>query len=451
MAKEEDRIKRKNKVNPSKKEKVSKGKGVGKIPKEKNPEAKNIRQAKKEKVDLTPTPSTEQKENPVDAKKPLTKEEKEKIKKEIFKKAEVFKKELLKKYKDLVKTVFVFGSYLRDDFTKESDLDILILLDDTKMLITPEFKNRVTQDAYEIAKKTDPLLHVQPAWTVTEFWDMVRLSHPLLHTVLRDGWALYDEGFFIPIKKLLERGKIPATIEAVEMLIASAPQKIERAKSVKLYQVTEDCYGAMLNSSQAVLMYLGKPVPDPKNTPKAVKEYLVDTKILSAKYYTMLEAVIKFRKDVEHKHVKDITGAEVDKWLAKAEDYSKEMEKIYMNLQNQKKKGIVDRNYEVLLKSTIFALKKMDKLPPDPQNLPQAIKAHLIDKNYLPKSYLETFNKVVGMKKVAETDISKISERDVELTRSYVKKFVDILDRIIADSEAKTQPPATAPKRMPEE
>jgi hypothetical protein len=125
-----------------------------------------------------------------------------------------------------------------------------------------------------------------------------------------------------------------------------------------------------------------------------------------------------------------------------------------MNLQNQKKKGIVDRNYEVLLKSTIFALKKMDKLPPDPQNLPQAIKVHLIDKNYLPKSYLDTFNKVVGMKKAAEEDVSKVSERDVELTRSYVKKFVDILDKIIADSEAKSNPlmaPPTAPKRMPEE
>jgi predicted nucleotidyltransferase/uncharacterized protein YutE (UPF0331/DUF86 family) len=447
MAKEENRAKGKNKIHPSKKKETSKGKNIGQVPKEENLEAKNIRQAKEKKVNSINPPAIGQQEKPAEAATPLTKEEKEKIKKEIFKKAEIFKKELLKKYKDLVKTVFVFGSYLRDDFTKESDLDVLILLDDTKMLITPEFKNRITQDAYDIAKKTDALLHVQPAWTVTEFWEMVRLSHPLLHTVLRDGWALYDEGFFIPIKKLLERGKIPATIEAVEMLIASSPQKLERARSVKLYQVTEDCYGAMLNSSQGVLMYLGKPVPDPKNTPKAVKEYLVDTKILPAKYYKMLEEVIKFRKDVEHKHVKDITGAEVDKWLVKAEDYSKEMEKIYMNLQNQKKKGIVDRNYEVLLKSTIFALKKMDKLPPDPQNLPKAIKTHLIDKNYLPKSYLETFNKVVGMKKAAETDISKISERDVELTRSYVKKFVDILDRIIAESEAKKSDSQSTPAK----
>ena len=370
-------------------------------------------------------------------KKELTKEEKEKIRKEVFKKAEKFKKECLKKYKDLIKTVFIFGSYLRDDFTEKSDLDVLVLLDDTKMRITEDFKEMVTDELYKIAKKIDERLHLQPAWTVTEFWDMVRMNHPLLLTILRDGWALYDQGFFIPMKKLLERGKIPGSLEATELLMASAPQKIERAKRVKLYQISEDCYYAMLNSTQAVLMYLGKQVPDPKNTPKAMKEYLVDTKLLPKSYLPLMEEVIKFRKDVEHKKIKSISGEEVDKWIKKAERYVKKMESIYRNLQNQKKKMLVERNYEVLLKSTIYALKKMNKLPPNPKDLPKAIKKELIEKNYLPKSYLETFDKVIGMKKLAEKNIDKISERDIELTRSYVKKFVDILDRLVREIEAK--------------
>ena len=370
-------------------------------------------------------------------KKELTKEEREKIRKEVFKKAEKFKKECLKKYKDLIKTVFIFGSYLRDDFTEKSDLDVLVLLDDTKMRITEDFKEMVTDELYKIAKKIDERLHLQPAWTVTEFWDMVRMNHPLLLTILRDGWALYDQGFFIPMKKLLERGKIPGSLEATELLMASAPQKIERAKRVKLYQISEDCYYAMLNSTQAVLMYLGKQVPDPKNTPKAMREYLVDTKLLPKSYLSLMEEVIKFRKDVEHKKIKSISGEEVDKWIKKAERYVKKMESIYRNLQNQKKKMLVERNYEVLLKSTIYALKKMNKLPPNPKDLPKAIKKELIEKNYLPKSYLETFDKVIGMKKLAEKKIDKISERDIELTRSYVKKFVDILDRLVREIEAK--------------
>jgi len=408
----------------------------------KTKKAQNTKTAKKtkEKPTISKKSSTKiKKEISKDKiqKKQLSEKQKEKIKKEIFKKADLFKKECLKKYKELIKTIFIFGSYLRKDFTKESDLDILVLLDDTKMRITEEFKDSVADYLYNVAKDIDKRLHVQPPWTVTEFWDMVRISHPLLLTILRDGWALYDQGFFIPMKKLLERGKIPASLEAVELLMATAPKKIERAKTVKLYQVTEDCYYAMLNSSQAVLMYLGKPVPDPKNTPKAVKEYLVDSKLLNKKYFNILEDIIKFRKDVEHKKIKKISGAEVDEWLKKSENYVKQMQKIYIRLQNQKKRILIDKNYEVLLKSTIFALKKMNKLPPDPKNLPKAIKKELIEKNYLPKSYLETFDKVVGMKKLAEKDIDKIPERDVELTRSYVKKFVDILDRVIRDFESK--------------
>ncbi|MCK4429104.1 MAG: hypothetical protein KAU95_01915, partial [Candidatus Aenigmarchaeota archaeon] len=290
---------------------------------------------------------------------------------------------------------------------------------------------------YDLAKKTDSRLHVQPPWTITEFWDMVRISHPLLMTILRDGWALYDQGFFIPMKKLLERGKIPASLESIEILMASAPKKLDRARNVKLYQISEDCYYAMLNSSQAVLMYLGKHVPDPKNTPRAVKEYLVDAKLLPVKYYEQMEKVIKFRKDVEHKKVKNVSGAEVDEWLKKAESYMNYMHKIYTSLQNQKKKILIDKNYEVLLKSTVFTLKKMDKLPPNPKDLPKVIKKELIEKNYLSKGYLETFDKVVGMKKIAEKEVDRIPERDVELTRSYVKKFVDVLDRIIRDVENK--------------
>ncbi|MCD6274574.1 MAG: nucleotidyltransferase domain-containing protein [Candidatus Aenigmarchaeota archaeon] len=408
----------------------------------KTKKAQNTKTAKKTKEKATiskkiPTKIKKEISREKTQKKQLSEKQKEKIKKEIFKKADLFKKECLKKYKELIKTIFIFGSYLRKDFTKESDLDILVLLDDTKMRITEEFKDSISDYLYKVAKDIDKRLHVQPPWTVTEFWDMVRISHPLLLTILRDGWALYDQGFFIPMKKLLERGKIPASLEAVELLMASAPKKIERAKTVKLYQVTEDCYYAMLNSSQAVLMYLGKPVPDPKNTPKAVKEYLVDSKLLNKKYFDILEDIIKFRKDVEHRKIKKISGAEVDEWLKKSENYVKQMQKIYIRLQNQKKRMLIDKNYEVLLKSTIFALKKMNKLPPNPRNLPKAIKKELIEKNYLPKSYLETFDKVVGMKKLAEKDIDKIPERDVELTRSYVKKFVDILDRIIRDFENK--------------
>jgi len=203
---------------------------------------------------------------------------------------------------------------------------------------------------------------------LSEFWDMARIGHPLLFTIVRDGWALYDTGFFIPVRKLLELGKIPTTLEAVEKFMETAPQKINRVETAKLYMVAEDLYYSMLNSSQAVLMYMGLNPPSPKHTPLDVKEHLVDANLLEANYHQDLEAVIQFRKQVEHKETKDISGQQLDEFIQKAKQYVSRMEQLLLQLQKKKKETIVHKNYEVMIKAAVAALKKIDKLPPDPKD-----------------------------------------------------------------------------------
>src|SRR3990172_3772316 len=204
----------------------------------------------------------------------------EAIKKKQFDSANKYKDMVLKKYKDMVKSVVLFGSLVRGDFNEKRDIDILVVIDDTIARFTPEMKDRFDDDLYDMSKKVSEAITVQPAWTLTEFWDMARIGHPLLFTIVRDGWALYDTGFFIPVRKLLERGKIPTTLEAVEKFMETAPQKINRVETAKLYMVAEDLFYSMLNSSQAVLMYVGQNPPSPKHTPDVVKEHLVDAKLL---------------------------------------------------------------------------------------------------------------------------------------------------------------------------
>src|SRR3989338_8077920 len=193
--------------------------------------------------------------------------------------ANKYKDAVLKKYKNLTKSVVLFGSLVRGDFHEKSDIDILVIIDDTLSRFTPEMKDRFDDELYDIAKRINESITVQPAWTLTEFWDMARIGHPLLYTIVRDGWALYDTGFFIPVRKLLELGKIPTTLEAVEKFMETAPQKINRVETAKLYMVAEDLYYSMLNSSQAVLMYMGLNPPSPKHTPLDVKEHMVDQKL----------------------------------------------------------------------------------------------------------------------------------------------------------------------------
>ncbi|MBI2579849.1 MAG: nucleotidyltransferase domain-containing protein [Candidatus Aenigmarchaeota archaeon] len=349
-----------------------------------------------------------------------------------WKLAERFKDEVLQKYKNIVKAVVLFGSLTRDDFHEKSDIDMLVVIDDTSARFTPEMKDSFDDKLHFIAKGIAENIIVQPAWTLTEFWDMARIGHPLLYTIVRDGWALYDTGFFIPIRKLLELGKIPTTLEAVEKFMETAPQKISRVENAKLYMVAEDLYYAMLNSSQAVLMYMGQNPPSPKHTPGEVREVLVNANHLEQTYLDDLESVIEFRKRVEHKDVKDIPGQQLDEYIQKAKKYVSRMEQLLMQLQKKKKENIIHKNYEVMVKAAVTALKKTGKLPPDPKDLPGAMKSHLIEAGKMDPYYADVFRRVVTMRKMLDEDkATEVPQRDIELTREYVRRFVQDLRHIL--------------------
>lgn len=358
-------------------------------------------------------------------------------KQEAFRKKQLalanrFKEEVLRVYKDMVKAIVIFGSFTRQDFHEKSDIDMLVIIDDVVARLTPEMKDEMDDRLYDIAKKISENMTVQPAWMLSEFWDMARIGHPLLFTIVRDGWALYDTGFFIPIRKLLELGKIPTTLEAVEKFMETAPQKINRVETAKLYMVAEDLYYSMLNSSQAVLMYMGLNPPSPKHTPLDIKEHLVDQGLLEDNYLRDLEGVIDFRKQVEHKEIKDITGQQLDEFIQKAKQYVSRMEQLLLQLQKKKKETIVHKNYEVMIKAAVAALKKIDKLPPDPKDLPSAIKSYLIDTKRIDPYFSDVFKRVITMRKMLdENKVDEVPQRDIEMTREYVRRFVQDLRPII--------------------
>jgi len=362
--------------------------------------------------------------------------EMEKMRKAKLKFAEQFKDDVLKRYGKMVKAVVVFGSLVRGDFHAKSDIDMLVVIDDVMARLSPEQKENLDYAIQDIGKHISEDISVQPAWTLSEFWDMARIGHPLLYTIVRDGWALFDTGFFIPVRKLLELGKIPATLEAVEKFMEAAPQKIQRVESIKLMMIAEDLYYAMLNSSQAVLMYLGENPPTPKETVNCVKEHLVDAKLLEQEYLDSLNKVIEFRKGVEHKEIKDIAGTNLDSFIESAKRYVERMEQLLSRLQERRKESIVEKNYEVLVKATVAALKKMEVLPPDPKDLPEAIKKHLIEAGRIDTYYSDIFKRVVGMRKALdEGKVKEIPQREIELMREYVRRFVRDVEPIFAEQQ----------------
>lgn len=345
-----------------------------------------------------------------------------------------FKKKLLEKFGDYIKAIVVWGSVTRGDYTGKSDVDIYIIFDDTKASIK-DFNNireRIDNDISKIAKDIDPRLHPQPILALTEFMDGIRHCHPLFFNIVREGFAIHDTGFFIPMRKLLEWGHFPATAEAAEMRMESVPKRIDRVENVKLYMIAEDLYYAVLDAAQAVLMYIGVGPPAPKVAVREVRKHLVETGLLKEEYAKILEDTINFRKAVEHKEVKKISGQEVDDWIKKVDGYIKVFEELLKNLEIDRKAEEIKKNYEVMIKASVAALKNINKLPEDPKNLGEAFRKYLIEPGLISPAYADVFDKVVGMRKALENKkIDKIPDRDIYTSREYVRRFVGDIQRVM--------------------
>ena len=91
-----------------------------------------------------------------------------------------------------------------------------------------------------------------------------------------------------------------------------------------------------------------------------------------------------------------------------------------------------------MVKAAVATLKKMEQLPPDPKDLPKAIKDYLIDSGKVDPYYGEVFKRVVTMRKLLDDDkINEIPQRDIELIREYVRRFVRDLAPVLEERVSK--------------
>ncbi len=357
---------------------------------------------------------------------------------EILDLVKKFSKKVLEKYGKYIKCIVMMGSVAREEFKPKSDVDIFVVLDDTNFKITPEFQEKVDENLEKIANKISEKISIQPSYTLTEFWDYARVCHPIIYNFIKEGVAIYDTGFFAPIKKLLEMGRIPATREAIENYMEGAPKKLMRAKTVKLLMLAEDCYYAMLNTAQAVLMFMGLEPPVPSKAYEEVKKYLVEPGILEHEYAEWLREIIEIRKKIEHKELTDVSGAFVDEWIDKAEKFVNKMFSLLNALEIRKKEKILERTHEVLYKAALTALKTLKKAPEKEEEIPIAFKKELVDTKLIESYYWDVWKRIEELKKLAEEKkLDKIPDKEVYEMREYVRKLIRELARVLKDKEKK--------------
>ena len=196
--------------------------------------------------------------------------------------AEIHKTMVLKKFEKYIVAYVLAGSLVQGKATKESDIDVFIVIDDTdvKKMTRGELKDKLRQIIIGMGYQAGEMTGVKnkiniQVYILTDFWESVKEAHPVIFTFLRDGVPFYDRGIFMPWKQLLKMGRIKPSPEAIDMYMSTGEQIIDRVK-LKIKDIgMEDLFYAILTPSQAALMMHGVAPPTPKETPQVMRDVFV--------------------------------------------------------------------------------------------------------------------------------------------------------------------------------
>src|SRR3989344_5665417 len=229
------------------------------------------------------------------------------------------------KFKDVIKSIALFGSVAKEQPYKKSDIDIIIIVDDCTILWDEELIAWYREELARLIaqQKYKKELHINTV-TLSTFWKEIKEGDPVAINILRYGEPLVDYGgFFSPLKVLLRRGKIRPTPEAIYIALQRAPMHLSRSRYAVLVAV-EGLYWAMVDAAHAALMAAGHSPPSPEHVYDMLKKILPK---LPARYPAYFKDMYMVAHNITHGNVKAMHGRQIDELREKEEDFVNEMKK----------------------------------------------------------------------------------------------------------------------------
>ncbi|MDP2946530.1 MAG: nucleotidyltransferase domain-containing protein, partial [Nanoarchaeota archaeon] len=189
-----------------------------------------------------------------------------------------FATKVYEQFSQMIKSIILFGSSAKKVSTPDSDIDLIIIIDDVSIKWDGELIAWYREELGKIitANPYRKSLHVNSVKLSTWWEDMMR-GDPVVINVLRFGDALIDfGGFFNPLKILLKDGKIRSTPESIYTLLARAPAHMTRANQSML-NVIDGLYWTMVDSAHAALIAAKVMPSSPEEISEVLKKTFVDT------------------------------------------------------------------------------------------------------------------------------------------------------------------------------
>lgn len=250
----------------------------------------------------------------------------EHYKKEAYEIAKKFAHQMYTEMGKYIKAVILFGSGARKTSSPQSDIDVLVIIDDTAIVIT-----RDVEDAYRIVvqrviSKISKRLHIVTI-RLSAFWEYIRNGDPIGINILRDGIAIIDTGFYEPLQLLLKKGRIRPSKESIWSYYLKAPSTINNSKW-HIMQANIDLYWAVIDSAHAALMSQGAVPPTPEHVADMLDEMLVNKGLLEKEYSTIMRDFYALAKSIMHREIHEIRGIEFDKNLERANRFVERMKRF---------------------------------------------------------------------------------------------------------------------------
>jgi predicted nucleotidyltransferase len=244
---------------------------------------------------------------------------------EILNQAYEFTKRLKNEFSDLILSVVLFGSSVKDNDKKSNDIDLFILIDDVKIILNEEMIQSYKIIAYKIAEDINPKFHVTTL-RYTSFWEYIRGADPVVVNLLRDGFALFDNGnLFETLQILLFQGRIRPTRESIWAYYLRAPKSIERSK-YKIAHAIVDLYWSVVDSAHSVVMSCGEVPPSPAHLARIFREKLVKNNIFSEEDALVIEKFYFLMKKITSKNdFLKVSGVDYDSLYIEANDFVDKM------------------------------------------------------------------------------------------------------------------------------
>jgi predicted nucleotidyltransferase/uncharacterized protein (UPF0332 family) len=249
-----------------------------------------------------------------------------------------FAGKVYREFSTMIKSVVLFGSSAKEESTPESDIDIIILIDDVSIQFDDELIAWYRGHLASIVKENKYIkpLHINTVKLSTWWQDLYR-GDPVVINVLRFGDALIDfGGFFNPLKILLKEGKIKSSPEAIYSLLERAPNHLRRARTASL-AVVDGLYWTMVDSAHAALISADIMPPSPEKVAEYMNEYFVKHKLLHKKYVGYYTEMHTVAKEIVHGKRVEISGKYTDEWFVKTDDFLREMARLVAEIVRNKK------------------------------------------------------------------------------------------------------------------